>query len=153
MPRARTFAHMMEMERRRVRGIDDVLEDAAFESAQALARAVARDAPVDRGEYKAGIEVTTHRGFPAVEANAPHSGVLEEGARPFNPPHEPLYEWVLRKFPDVSEEEAHGVAFAVQRAIGQRGLPALYIMRRNLPLARKVLQQATERRLTLMAAR
>jgi hypothetical protein len=133
-------------------------------SALATLRKVAKAIPADQGHFKAGLQVRVRKKKKEVrlEANAPHSGVLEMGARPFWPPLQPLIEWARRKAADLgivnlpegkqfqgqaslTDDEgqaAESFARGVQRAIATRGLPARYPMRNQLPYAMKVLDRS-----------
>jgi hypothetical protein len=94
-------------EQRRVERIiiHEVIPQAHYESATRLVRKLSRSGPVDTRQYRHGWEVRrTMRsavkggGFDTYAINTtPYSGVIEQGARPFWPPLEPLVEWARRK--------------------------------------------------------
>jgi hypothetical protein len=168
-----TPGEALRAQRAKEREVREAIFLAQGDSANATLRVVSRNAPVDRGEYKAGLEVHRMRAKKEtrLEANAPHSGVLETGARPFWPPLAPLVEWAKRKAGDLGivnvpagkrfggtasltaaqSAEAENFARAVQRAIARRGLPARYPMRNALPFAMKALDKAFIRHLRRIA--
>lgn len=168
-------------QKKREANIRKAIPKAAMESALQTRRKIVRskDVPVDRGEYKAGLEIRKVR-MPGkghdriqirLEANAPHSGVIEQGARPFYPPLAPLVEWAKRKAAELGivklgvgerfkgtaslnkrqNAEAERFARGVQQAIGRRGLPPHYPMLKHLPYALKRLDAAFKKHLTAIA--
>lgn len=153
----------------------EIQRKASIDSAMATQRVVAADAPVDTGLYKNSWEVRRGDGRkqPTVLANdAPHSGIIEAGARPHWPPLAPLIEWARRKAGDLAlggkfslsrsalsksgryrgqasltaQDELAVIEFAkgVQRKIAARGQKPLWIMKKRLPYARKALAEAFE---------
>jgi len=155
--------------------IEQAIGLAQYSSALRTKRFMQRDprVPADIGAYKAGLEVHRLRYIKQtrLEANAPHSGVLEHGARPFWAPIAPLIEWAKRKAADLGivdvpagqqfqgpaslnadeNRAAEAFAYAVQRAIAARGLPARYPMRNALPFALKALDRDFIRHLRRIA--
>ena len=57
---------------------------------------------VDRGELRNSVEVVMTPKGCTVTVKAPHAAIIEDGTRPFRPPFQPIFEWVVRKglFPD-----------------------------------------------------
>jgi hypothetical protein len=147
--------------------------EAAIESATRTIPRVRAASPVDQGEYKNSWQVVpvNPAGKPALvelRNDAPHAGVIELGARPFFPPIGPLIDWVERKFGDLKGQvsfggrstlsaaersEAYGIARAIQRKIGERGLPALRVLGKQLPFMRRTMRKAYERRIATMGRR
>lgn len=79
---------------------------AAFAASERTKRLVSKDSPVDQGEYKLGwhtrAEIADKRAPVVVLANdAPHAGVIEQGARPHKVPIAPLLKWAQRKAGDL----------------------------------------------------
>lgn len=144
---------------------------AAIESANETLPKVRRDSPVDQAIYKNSWEVVQGaaggRTLAELRNDATYAGVIELGARPFYPPLQPLIEWVERKFGDLTgmkryrgraslskanRARALQIARAIQRKIGQRGLPPRRVMGRNIPFLRRAFQRAYEKRLAEIAA-
>ena len=95
---------------------------------------------VDTRTLRGSVSTEFVSGGAIVSVDAPHAPMIEYGTRPFFPPVAPLVEWAKRKGFATTEEEAKGVAFAVAKAISQRGIePRRFFskawerMRRELP--------------------
>lgn len=74
-----------------------------------------RQAPVDRGELRAGITIEEKEGEVVIAATAKHSAFAETGTRPHTPPFAPIERWALR----------HGIPpGAVWSSIRKRGTRA-----------------------------
>lgn len=105
--------------------------------------------PVDTGYYRHSISADLDDDGADVGSDAPYAAVIEYGARPFWPPFEPIYRWVLRKFrvrfneqakavrgaskeakAHAREVEAAKIARAIQRAIAVRGLQPKFVFQR-----------------------
>ncbi len=96
-----------------------------------------------QGTYKRGFVA---RG-PVVENDAPHAGVIEDGARPHPVSMEgqqAIKEWAMRKL-GLPENEARSVAFLVARKIKEKGQEAKHVMRDSLPAAVAFLGRELER--------
>lgn len=79
--------------------------------------------------------------------DSPHAIYMEEGTRPHFPPIAPLYEWVKRKITS-DPVRARGIAFAVQRKIGEQGLaPRRYFRRAWKRIQRDVIPGEIRREL------
>lgn len=66
-----------------------------------------------------------------VGTSLPYAPAVELGSRPHWAPIEPILEWVRLKL-GISEKEAKGVAYRVQRGIAQHGTPAFGMFHRGL---------------------
>ena len=161
-------------EKHRKAMLDEVQRLASIDSANETLRQVVQTSPVDQGAYKASWEVKMpSSGRPTMLINdAPYAGVIEAGARPHWAPLEPLIEWARRKAGDLSlaglvairpanftksgrfrgqaglddSDSAAIEAFArgVQLKIAAKGQAPKWIMRNQLPFARKSLARAFE---------
>ncbi|MCK4300492.1 MAG: hypothetical protein KAX80_13200 [Planctomycetes bacterium] len=119
--------------------------------------------PVDIGIYKASWSADMDESGATVGSDAPHSSVIEHGARPFFPPLRPLREWAYRKFrvkaraqwravnkkrktgrtaEEYRRAEANRIAYLVARAISRRGFPPRHVLKRATVLMRKDLSAA-----------
>lgn len=77
---------------------------------------------VDRGELRNSVVVRpTSRGGTA-GVDAPHAPMINNGTRPFIPPLQPIYEWVLRKGFATDEADAMRVANAIRFHMGKVGI-------------------------------
>lgn len=73
------------------------------EKRSAVARGLARSipdlvaaSPVDTGLYAASWDFTVDELSAVIGNTAPYAGIIEDGARPFTPPIEPLLQWAHR---------------------------------------------------------
>ncbi len=90
---------------------------------------------VDRGLYKMGFRVAPIPGTVvtgSLRNDTPYANVIEWGRRPKRPgpPYAPILGWVMRKL-GLKDEEAKRAAFAIRRAIHNRGLKPHHIMRQT----------------------
>lgn len=77
---------------------------------------------VDRGVLRGSVEFAAEPDGCVVYVDAPHAAVMEEGARPFFPPLEPLIAWVLRKRLAEDEASAKRIAWAIREKMGRVGI-------------------------------
>lgn len=83
---------------------------------------------VDRADLRNSVEtVTTDKGA-KVRVTAPHAPYIEDGTRPFWPPFQPIYEWVLRKQIATDPAEAKDITRRIQVAISKRGIEPRHFM-------------------------
>lgn len=133
------------------------------EQKAAVARGLARSipdlvaaSPVDTGLYAASWDFHVDDLAGIIGNYAPYAGIIEDGARPFTPPIEPLLQWAHRVLNGTgaergqpltkSEIESTGnksisgyssdewaLAKGAQKAIAQRGMIPHHIMRDAIP--------------------
>jgi hypothetical protein len=99
---------------------------------------VARDeAPKDLGALASSITAEVRRLEASVVATAPHARVMEEGRRPGAqmPPPEALAGW-------ASRHGFSGSLFVLARAIGRRGIPGRWYMKKAAAAMRAALPGA-----------
>lgn len=82
---------------------------------------------VDRSELLNSRETTLTPKGATVAVTAPHAGAIEDGTRPFRPPIQPIYEWLLRK-KLVPEDEATARAWAIVNKIARVGIEPRHFM-------------------------
>lgn len=102
---------------------------------------------VDRGELRGSVEYATESDGAVVYVDAPHAAHLEYGTRPFWPPLAPIKRWVLRKGFAEDEEEAEGIARAVQRKIAEEGIEPRGYMAKAFQRVVPVVIQEVEKQL------
>jgi hypothetical protein len=166
-----------ELIRRREETADQIrkaFRAAAWDSALATRLIVSKDSPVDTGDYKSSWRAVKNdiRGGVDLINDAPHAGIIEQGARPHMPPLQPLIDWARRKAADIGlvqlatgkqyggpsslnqDQDAAVIRFAraIQHKIAAQGQAPLWIMRKRLPFARKFLMLSFERQLERIAA-
>lgn len=133
---------------------------------------------VDTGLYKNSFEVIDNREEVRLENGAPYAGVVEQGARPFTPPLEPLIAWAERKAADIgivtqagnpgqfregryrgrasltdnSRQAAKKIARAIQKKFQREGYRPRYVMKKRLPTALKFLRAALNEYLDKIAS-
>jgi hypothetical protein len=99
---------------------------------------VVERSPVDTGLYAQSWGFTPTE-FGAVLGNtAPHSTVIEFGARPFTPPIRPLLAWAKRVLQDPSQPPDYssrvwGLAKYTQKKISEEGMQPRQIMQNSIP--------------------
>ena len=94
---------------------------------------IIRESPVDTGLYAQSWEVKEIEKKIILGNTAPHSPIIEYGARPFKPPIKPLLEWAKRVLRDPSQEpnysnEVWGLAVGTQKKIEQHGMMPKHIL-------------------------
>ncbi len=82
---------------------------------------------VDRGELLNSREVTMTPKGATMAVTAPHAPMIEDGTRPFRPPFQPIYEWLVRK-KLVDESEAGARAWAIVNKIATVGIAPRHFM-------------------------
>lgn len=82
---------------------------------------------VDRGELLNSRDLQATPKGAVFAVLAPHAAAIEDGTRPFRPPYQPIYEWLVRK-QLVPEDEASGRAWAIVNAIAKRGIAPRHYM-------------------------
>lgn len=94
--------------------------------------------PVDTGLYAQSWNFTADEQAVVLGNFAPYASIIEEGARPFRPPIEPLLAWAKRVLKDSSQPpnysaEVRQLAYGVQRKIAERGMAPRKILENMLP--------------------
>jgi len=84
---------------------------------------------VDRGELRNSRELTMTPMGARYAITAPHAAAIENGTRPFRPPYQPIYEWLVRK-QLVDESEAASRAWAIVNAIAKRGIAPRHYLKK-----------------------
>lgn len=109
--------------------------------------------PVDTGQYASSWDVEGLSGGikdSVVIGNfAPHSPMIEYGARPFTPPIGPLLAWAKRVLKDPSQppgysSEVWALARGTQRKIAAQGMRPRHILRNMIPKIMQNIRQEYE---------
>ena len=114
------------------------LKAAALDGIAKSVPMVVKRSPVDTGLYAQSWGFTPTE-FGAVLGNtAPHSAVIEFGARPFTPPIGPLLAWAKRVLKDPSQppnysDQVWGLARGTQKKIAEVGMQPRQIMSDAIP--------------------
>lgn len=98
----------------------------------------------DRGLYKNGLVVIGT----SVHAEAPHSGVVELGARPHPVSREGIENiagWARRKLGIQDPGEALSIAYAIAHKIEEEGQAPRYVMRDAMPQAKLFFEEEFKR--------
>lgn len=90
---------------------------------------------VDRSELLNSREVNVTPKGATVAVVAPHAAAINDGTRPFRPPYQPIYEWLVRK-KLVEPDEAGARAWAIVEKIARVGIAPRHFM--NKAFARLV---------------
>ena len=108
--------------------------------------------PVDRSTYRRGWKCRKIEDGAALQNSEAHAATIERGRRPGQrqPPTDTMVGWVHRKGlakkaglrGKAARQAERGLAFVIARAIGQRGLKALWILKRAMEKFRPPLRQA-----------
>ncbi len=143
MPKTLTFKQYMrkigdlpeEMEGAIIKG----LRSASARGVSAVVESINTTSPhpaVDTGQLGRSVESSDIPRGGRLAVDAPHAAVVEDGARPFWPPLQPLVDWAQRKF-GVDEDEAEEIARNVQRKIATFGIEPRHYFRRAMVSVRK----------------
>lgn len=103
--------------------------------------------PIDTGGLARSVE---HSDLPRggrIAVDAPHAAVMENGARPFWPPLDPLIDWAKRKF-GVDDHDAEVIAEGVQRKIAMFGIEPRHYFRSAMGSIRKIVPIEVESELS-----
>lgn len=167
--------HYVKLEDTKVRRCVDLAEKAAARLLMVYLRKRADELKItDLGTYKRGLIVWDK----TVIATAPHSGIVELGARPHKVSLDGIIAiafWVRRKLRQTyrrtsmqrarkNPEQEHGsrkyqwdeafeIAWAIAKSIEKRGQAPRYVMRDSLPKAREFMSEELARRLLEVEAR
>lgn len=109
--------------------------------ASGLARSIpdlVKASPVDTGLYAQSWDFTADETKAILGNYAPHSPIIELGARPFTPPLKPLLEWAKRVLQDSSQPPNYssavwGLATHTRNLIIDRGFLPKHVMQNTLP--------------------
>lgn len=162
-------AEALAMQERAARELLEGIHTAQIDSAHATLAVVVSDTDaaglVDLGAYKNSWDVVDKGEEVRLVNDAPYAGVIEQGARPFTPPLQPLVDWAERKAADLGlvgdaqldgqgqfrgrhslesaqRQAAKRIARAIQRKFAREGYRPRYIMRNRLPYALQQLKRA-----------
>lgn len=99
-----------------------------------------KQTPVDQGQLRNSWRVQTTQGFEgaaqaALYNDAPHAGIVEQGARPHAVSQEgieALAAWAQRKL-GLDEKAARGVAYAIAAKLKEQGQAPTYFTRGQMP--------------------
>lgn len=94
--------------------------------------------PVDTGLYSQSWDFTADEQSVILGNYAPHSPIIEYGARPFTPPLKPLLAWAKRVLGDPSQppdysDEVWRLAVGTQKKIAAVGMKPKKIMENAIP--------------------
>lgn len=126
-----------------------------------IVQAIDKAGITDEGVLKGGIRVieTGARGnvqtTSGVTGDAPHTGIIELGARPHPVSaegREAIKAWCMRKL-DLDEKEAERATFLICRKIAREGAKGHHIFRDSMPFARTYFAEELVRILNAGASR
>lgn len=94
--------------------------------------------PVDTGLYAQSWSFSVEETAVILGNYAPHSPIIEYGARPFTPPIQPLLQWAKRVLQDSSQppsysSEVWGLAIGTQKKIAEFGITPRHVLENMLP--------------------
>lgn len=84
-----------------------------------------------------------------VEVDAPHAAIINNGARPFNPPIRPLVVWAMRKF-GVTEREAWRIAKGVAKKIAAQGIEPRFFFDKAMKRIEEIVDQEVQHELSAL---
>lgn len=95
--------------------------------------------PVDTGLYAQSWATEATNEYIRIGNFAPHSVIIENGARPFTPPIGPLLRWAKRKLKDPSQPPSFSpdvwkLARGTQMKIAREGMKPHHVMERGIPI-------------------
>ncbi len=96
------------------------------------------NSPVDTGLYASSWDFTVEEERVILGNFAPHAPIIEEGARPFTPPLDPLLAWAKRVLQDPSQPpdfspEVWSLAIGVRNKIQAEGIKPKNVLRNAIP--------------------
>ena len=96
--------------------------------------------PVDTGEYASSWDYEEQKEKKRILLGnfAPHSPIIEKGARPFSPPIAPLLAWAKRVLKDPSQPpnyspQVRALAWNTKKKIEREGMEPRHILEDSLP--------------------
>ena len=94
--------------------------------------------PVDTGLYAQSWDFTADEESVILGNYAPHSPIIEYGARPFTPPLKPLLAWAKRVLQDPSQppdysDQVWSLAVGTQKKISEVGMQPKKVMENAIP--------------------
>jgi hypothetical protein len=94
--------------------------------------------PVDTGLYAQSWGFSSTEYSAILGNTAPHSPIIEDGARPFTPPIKPLLEWAKRVLQDPSQppdysDRVWALAKGTQQKIAREGMKPKKVMENMIP--------------------
>lgn len=115
-----------------------IVKQAVFNGCLQSVSVLVEKSPVDTGQYASSWDVIKDEISVTLLNYAPHASVIENGARPFTPPLEPLLQWAKRVLQDSSQppdysKEVRSLAFSVQRKIKLYGMLPKKILTNEMP--------------------
>lgn len=125
--------------------LGDFTEAHIDEMREATARGVAASipylveiSPIDTGLYAQSWDFSVDEMSVFLGNYAPHSPIIEYGARPFTPPIKPLLEWAKRVLQDSSQhpkysDKVWALARGTQRKIAEHGIQPRAVMEKAIP--------------------
>lgn len=120
------------------RQLEQLKQDTVKGIAKSIPDLVAKS-PVDTGLYAQSWDFSSDEMKAVVGNYAPHSSVIEDGARPFTPPIGPLLAWAKRVLQDPSQPETGyssrvwALAKGTQKKITAQGMQPKHIMADAIP--------------------
>jgi len=98
------------------------------------------DAPVDTGGLMQSVRARNIPDGAILSVDAPHAAFVEYGTRPHVPPLLPIYTWAVRRL-GLDEDEAYGVAIAIQTKISEQGTEPRWYFKRSMHAVRARLRR------------
>ncbi len=129
--------------------VEDVKKGVASGVARSIPELVAAS-PVDQGFYAAGWDMTVEEQAVILGNSAPHAPIIENGARPFSPPIEPLLAWAKRVLRDSSQPpnyspQVKALAYGVRNKIRAEGMKPKKVLEKMLQKIIRNIQEELER--------
>jgi hypothetical protein len=106
--------------------------------------------PVDTGLYAQSWDFSIAESAVILGNYAPHSPIIEYGARPFVPPIKPLLEWAKRVLQDSSQPPKYSpavwsLANATQKKISEHGILPKHVLGKMIPKIIENIRQELKR--------
>jgi hypothetical protein len=126
-----------ELKRYTSESIDD-LREAVFAGCLRSIGDLVTASPVDTGLYANSWDVRKGDQEVTIGNFAPHSAIIEYGARPFTPPIKPLLQWAKRVLGDPSQPpnyspDVWALAKGTQNKIAREGIRPKKVMEMTIP--------------------
>lgn len=117
------------------------LDEQRLATVRGIARSIpdlVKASPVDTGLYAQSWGFTSTEHSAILGNTAPHSPIIEYGARPFTPPIKPLLEWAKRVLNDPSQppdysDRVWALAKGTQKKISEHGMAPRKVLENMIP--------------------
>lgn len=112
---------------------------------RAVQREIERQDLIYKGRMRDSVGVEeTRMGTRRVVIDVPYSVYVDLGTRPYRPPFNPIYEWVLKKI-EHDEKRARKITWAIINTVGREGFkPKWFVKKAIRSVGLEIVRRRTE---------